>query len=50
MKKLWGIRHVRYFFLAWEFERWWDRLGRHLGAVPNQSDLEFLEKVWRGEA
>lgn len=44
------IRHVRWFFLAWGFERWWQDYGRHLGAVPNQSDLRFLEAVWEGRA
>lgn len=49
MKRLWGIRHVRYFILAW-------RLDRHvrmcasigLGFHASDSDLHCLDAVWRG--
>jgi len=44
------IRHIRWFYLAWRFDRYWQNLGRHIGAVPNPSDLAFLDKVWKGLA
>jgi hypothetical protein len=50
MKRLWGIRHVRYFLLCRELEKWWWESGRYLGACPNESDLNYLDRVWRGEA
>jgi hypothetical protein len=42
------IRHIRYFFLCWRFNRWWNSIGRYLGMVPNQADLDRLKKVWEG--
>lgn len=50
MKQLWGIRHVRWAWLSWRFWRWWDEVGCCLGVCPNEADLDFLERVWRGEA
>lgn len=49
MKRLWGIRHIRYLFLNYRMHRWyamWAQLG-YFG--PNQSDLDYLTGVWRGE-
>lgn len=45
-----GVRHVRYFYLRARFNAWWHSVGRHLGAVPNESDIEYLDRVWRGES
>jgi hypothetical protein len=50
LKRLWGIRHVRYFLLCRELEKWWWESGRFLGACPNEADLNYLDQVWRGEA
>ncbi len=50
MKRWPIIRHVRWFYLNWRFVCWWNGLGRHLGAVPNDADLEYLDRVWEGEA
>ena len=44
------IRHVRYYYLAFQYWRWWDRFGRFFGAVPNEADMMYLHKVWKGEA
>ena len=51
MKRLWGIRHLRWLYYAWQLERWarhWAQLGIGLG-YPNQSDIEVLNAIWRGE-
>jgi hypothetical protein len=51
MKKLWGIRHIRYAVLAWRvyrFARAWGQIGIGLG-YPNPSDIAYLDAVWRGE-
>ena len=49
MKKWFFIRHIRYFWLTLRFNLWWHRTGSYLGLVPNPNDIEYLEKVWRGE-
>jgi hypothetical protein len=52
MTRLWGIRHVRYFYLSWRVYRWarqWGSVGIGLG-YPNQSDVDHLQAIWRGEA
>lgn len=48
--RLWGVRHLRYFWLRLRFALWWANVGHMLGACPNPSDLEYLDAVWRGEA
>lgn len=51
MKRWWGIRHVRYFYLTWQAIRWaqmWGQIGVGLGHV-NEGDLRYLDAVWRGE-
>lgn len=51
MKKLWGIRHVRFFFLSWLVHRWarqWGQIGVGLG-VPNEHDLRVLQLIWDGK-
>lgn len=50
MKRLPIIRHARWAILCVRFNLWWERIGRHLGAVPNESDVRFLEDVWSGRA
>ncbi len=52
MKRLWGIRHLRWYWHSvrvWRWARQWGRLGIGLG-VPNMRDLDHLEAIWRGEA
>lgn len=50
MKRLWGVRHIRYLIAAWCFWIWWEDIGRVFWMTPNPSDLEYLDKIWRGEA
>lgn len=52
MKRWYVIRHVRYYFLrrrVFMAAREWARVGVGLGN-PNDSDILYLEAVWRGEA
>ncbi len=49
MMRRWPIiRHVRYFYLRTRFIMWWNQC-QGMFFAPNPSDLEYLEKVWRGE-
>ena len=48
MKRWPIIRHIRFFYLRWRFNVWWAAYGQYLGAAPNESDLEHLQKVWEG--
>ncbi|MBB5987428.1 hypothetical protein [Sphingobium lignivorans] len=51
MRKLWGIRHVRFLWNRWlvfRHARAWGRMGIGLG-YPNQTDLDVLDMIWRGE-
>lgn len=49
MSRLWGIRHVRWLLLSVEFAIWWARVGQHIGLVPNENDVLYLQAVWDGE-
>jgi hypothetical protein len=51
MKKWWGARHVRWLWLSWRvynFAQDMAQCGLGLG-IPNESDLRYLDAVWRGE-
>ena len=50
MKRWFGIRHVRYFYLAWSFNRFIQR-GRDAGLAwfAAESDLQYLADVWSGK-
>jgi hypothetical protein len=50
MKKFWGVRHVRYWYCCFRYNRWWHRVGRHHWLIPAQEDLEYLRNVWEGKA
>lgn len=50
MKRWPIIRHVRYFIIAYHFNRWWFEFGRHHWLVPNESDLKYLDDVWNDHA
>lgn len=50
MKRLWGIRHIRWFYLSVRFAIWWECCGRYLGAFPNPADFKYLDAVWAGKA
>lgn len=43
------IRHIRYWWLSRQFCRWWLEVGQYHWLAPNQLDLEYLDRVWRGE-
>jgi len=49
VKRVWGIRHVRWCYLNWQFHRWWLTTGRHYWLATNPSDEAYLDAVWRGE-
>lgn len=52
MKRLWGIRHLRYWWLEYRVYRWarfWGLHGIGLG-LPNQADLDHLDAIWKGKA
>lgn len=51
IKKLPIIRHVRYFWYSWRVRvhaMQWASIGVGLG-IPNKSDLEHLDDIWRGD-
>lgn len=51
MKRWFGIRHVRWLWLAWKLEQHCQRCARlGLGFFPQESDLDYLDKVWKGQA
>lgn len=52
MKRLWGIRHIRFAWHSFHAHRWarkWGRMGLGLG-YPNWRDIDHLEAIWKGEA
>jgi len=51
MKRLWGIRHLRWAWGSYRVHRWarmWAQSGIGLG-IPNSADLKVLDAIWRGE-
>jgi hypothetical protein len=51
MARMWGIRHMRWFYHAWRLEKWvreCARAGLGLG-YANQNDVDTLNAIWRGE-
>lgn len=53
MIKRWPIiRHIRFYYLRYRVFRYaamWGSMGIGVGG-PNPSDLEHLDRIWRGEA
>lgn len=50
MKRLPIIRHIRYFWHVYHFNRHMD-MWSHFGYfIPQQADLDRLDAIWRGEA
>ena len=49
MKQFWGVRHLRYAWHSFWFWRWWYIFGQHFWVAPNESDLNYLDRIWRGE-
>lgn len=52
IKRIWGIRHVRWLIVAYLMWRHYRSWGELMGYMPviNQSDVEALDAIWRGEA
>ena len=51
MKRVWGIRHVRWLWHSYRCHRhaaFWAAMGIGFG-FPNQADLDTLDAIWRGE-
>jgi hypothetical protein len=51
MKRFPIIRHLRWFYLTRRVHlhaRRWAQLGIGLG-YPNESDLQYLDAIWRGD-
>jgi hypothetical protein len=52
MKRLWGLRHLRWLYYTirvHRFARAWGAIGIGLG-VPNEADLRHLQAIWEGRA
>lgn len=52
MKRLWGIRHVRFFWALVQLPRWapiWDQVGIAWGP-QHEAALRTLDRIWNGEA
>lgn len=49
MGRLWGIRHIRYWWLKQQLLCWWDQYEGP-GWLINPADWDYLDRVWRGEA
>ena len=49
MKRWWGIRHIRYRIAVVRFNVWWAAIGCHLGMVPNQADMDYLDGIRDGK-
>ena len=48
MKRLWGLRHIRWLWHSVQLARWvglWARYG-YFHASP--ADLEYLDGIWEG--
>ena len=49
--RLWGIRHIRYFWHAFWFEQHLATMQRAgLGSEPQRSDVDHLIAIWKGRA
>jgi hypothetical protein len=49
MKRWPVIRHIRWMVLHSRFQKWWFSEGCYLGDVPNEADMDYLERIWKGE-
>jgi hypothetical protein len=49
LKRLWGIRHVRYVYHAYRLTKWVEFWHRTTGAlVIHPSDRDYLDDIWYG--
>ena len=52
LKRLPVIRHIRYFWFIWRVHvhaARWASVGIGLG-IPNQSDVDWLDRIWKGQS
>jgi len=51
MKRLWGIRHIRFWFKMVALNMHVDRCRSiGLGICASQADIDYLQDVWDGKA
>lgn len=50
MKKLWGIRHIRWILARTRFAFWWIFVGSKYWMVPNQYDLDYMDDILKGNS
>lgn len=48
MTRIWGIRHIRYYYLSRQFWAWWFTKGRDSFDSPKPA-LEYLDRVLKGK-
>tara|TARA_R110000772_G_scaffold252889_2_gene368424 strand:- start:438 stop:593 length:156 start_codon:yes stop_codon:yes gene_type:complete len=50
MKKLWGLRHIRYFYLRYKLNKFLDE-WMSVGGLPiaSKADIDYLDAIWKGE-
>lgn len=49
MRRLWGVRHVRFYWRAWCLRRWWQRIEDYDPREALAREASLLEDVWRGK-
>lgn len=51
MKRIWGIRHIRWLWLSWRLAGWVEFCQKTgLGIAANQNDIDYLDAVRTGKA
>jgi len=50
MRRIWGIRHLRYWYYAWQIKLWYRLWAEHGYFVRPESDEAMLDAIWRGVA
>jgi hypothetical protein len=49
MKRLFGIRHIRYIYLRIKLLYWWRNYGQNNWLFISDNDWDYLDRVWCGE-
>ena len=49
MKRWPLVRHIRYYWLLYRYNRWWVQVGQWYWLSMNPSDEAYLADVWKGE-
>lgn len=50
IKRLYVIRHVRYYYHSVRLAFWFQTKGKYIGSCINQGDIDFLKDVWIGKS